>query len=146
MGSIRGRVKPLTIINLRECRKITSYAYSCTITSSNSSITLHMHLPIIWCYIITYSNFKYILFWRFSNSVKCPNISLFTSDIIKTRHNTEHKTDPCKNRGWQRYNYGLFSKENTGKPKKWSYKTGDLFKEVQFIWIFLWQDKTNVIF
>ena len=116
MGSIRGRVKPLTIINLRECRKITSYAYSCTITSSNSSITLHMHLPIILCYTITYSNFKYILFWRFSNSVKCPNISLFTSDIIKTRHNTEHKTDRCKNRGWQRYNYGLFSKENTGKP------------------------------
>ena len=25
--------------------------------------------------------------------------------------------------------------------KKWPYKTGDFLKEVQFIWIFLWQDK-----
>jgi hypothetical protein len=24
---------------------------------------------------------------------------------------------------------------------KWSFKTGDLLKEVQFIWNFLWQDK-----
>ena len=27
-----------------------------------------------------------------------------------------------------------------GKRKKWPYKTGVLLKEVQFIWIFLWQD------
>jgi hypothetical protein len=25
--------------------------------------------------------------------------------------------------------------------KKWSYKTGDILKEVQFIWNFQWQDK-----
>ena len=30
--------------------------------------------------------------------------------------------------------------------KKWSYKTGDLLIEVQFIWYFLWQDKKNVTF
>ena len=29
---------------------------------------------------------------------------------------------------------------------KWPYKTGDLLKEVQFIWNFLWQDKKNVTF
>jgi len=32
------------------------------------------------------------------------------------------------------------------RQKKWSFKTGDLLKEVQFICNFLWQEKTNVIF
>jgi hypothetical protein len=30
--------------------------------------------------------------------------------------------------------------------KKWFYKTGDLLKEVQFIWNCLWQDKKRVTF
>jgi len=30
--------------------------------------------------------------------------------------------------------------------KRWPYKTGDLLKQVQFIWIFLWQDKKKVTF
>ena len=30
--------------------------------------------------------------------------------------------------------------------EKWPYKIGDLLKEVQFIWNFLWQDKKNVTF
>jgi hypothetical protein len=28
--------------------------------------------------------------------------------------------------------------------ERWSFKTGDLLKEVQFIWNFLWQDKKKV--
>ena len=30
--------------------------------------------------------------------------------------------------------------------EKWPYKTGDLLKEVQFVWNFLWQDKKKVTF
>jgi hypothetical protein len=30
--------------------------------------------------------------------------------------------------------------------KMWPYRTGDLLKEVQFIWHFLWQDKKKVTF
>ena len=30
--------------------------------------------------------------------------------------------------------------------EKWSFKTGDLLKEVQIIWYFLWHDKKNVTF
>jgi len=30
--------------------------------------------------------------------------------------------------------------------KKWSFKTGALLKEVQFIWNFLWKDKKKVTF
>jgi hypothetical protein len=33
-----------------------------------------------------------------------------------------------------------------GQRKKWSYKTGDLLKEVQFKWTFLWQVKKKVTF
>jgi hypothetical protein len=32
------------------------------------------------------------------------------------------------------------------KIKKWPYKTGDLLKEVQSIWNYLWQDKKRVTF
>ena len=28
-----------------------------------------------------------------------------------------------------------------GAKKKWPYKTGDLLKEVQFVWNFLWQQE-----
>jgi len=31
-----------------------------------------------------------------------------------------------------------------GQGKSGSFKSGDLLKEVQFIWNFLWQDKENV--
>jgi hypothetical protein len=33
-----------------------------------------------------------------------------------------------------------------GTKKNWTHKTGDLLKEVQFIWNFLWQNKTRVTF
>jgi len=33
-----------------------------------------------------------------------------------------------------------------GTKKKWPHKTGDLLKEVQFIWNFLWQNKKKVTF
>ena len=29
--------------------------------------------------------------------------------------------------------------------EKWPYKTGDLLKEVQFIWNFLWQEKGDLL-
>jgi hypothetical protein len=32
------------------------------------------------------------------------------------------------------------------KYKKWSFKTGDLLKEVQFIWDFQWLDKKKMTF
>jgi hypothetical protein len=31
-----------------------------------------------------------------------------------------------------------------GKRKKWTFKTGDLLKEIQLICNFLWQDKKKV--
>jgi len=40
----------------------------------------------------------------------------------------------------------LYKEITVGTKIKWSYKTGDLFKEVQFIWNFLWQDKKKVTF
>jgi len=40
----------------------------------------------------------------------------------------------------------LYSEVTFWTKKKWPYKTGDLLKEVQFIWNFLWQDKRNVTF
>jgi hypothetical protein len=41
------------------------------------------------------------------------------------------------------YNYGptCIKRSHLGQRKKWPYKTGDLLKEVQFIWNFLRQDK-----
>ena len=31
-----------------------------------------------------------------------------------------------------------------GRKKKWPYKKGDLLNEVQFLWMFLWQDKKKM--
>ena len=42
---------------------------------------------------------------------------------------------------YQKIQSNLYLEVIFGKKKKWPYKTGDLLKEVQFIWNFLSQDK-----
>jgi hypothetical protein len=40
----------------------------------------------------------------------------------------------------------LYQEVIFGTKKMWPYKIGDLLKEIQFIWNFLWQDKKKVTF
>lgn len=40
----------------------------------------------------------------------------------------------------------LYLEVTSGAKKKWSFKTDEYLNEVQFRWIFLWQDKTKVAF
>jgi len=40
----------------------------------------------------------------------------------------------------------LYQEVTFGTKKKWPYKRGDLLKEVQYIWNFLWQNKNKVAF
>ena len=46
----------------------------------------------------------------------------------------------------QIYTYTVKSVVTFGTKKRWSFKTGDLLKKVQFIWHFLWQDKKKMTF
>ena len=38
----------------------------------------------------------------------------------------------------------LYVEVTVGTHRKWPFKTGDLLKELQFIWNFLWRDKRKV--
>jgi hypothetical protein len=42
---------------------------------------------------------------------------------------------------WKKYSQTCIKRSPLVQRKKWSYKTGDLLKEVQFKWTFLWQVK-----
>jgi len=52
----------------------------------------------------------------------------------------------CKNNGEKIYTVKPVLRGHLRDKVKWPYKTGDILKYVQFIWNFLWQDKTMVTF
>jgi hypothetical protein len=68
----------------------------------------------------------YILIYQFITFLKCQHCA--TCDICKEIRSSQ----------------SCIKKSPLGQRKKWSFKTGDLLKQVQFMWNCLCQDKKNV--